>query len=128
MSAAADSKTSTTTRGVSRVLAKLEASVESGNYYEAHQMYRTLYFRYSSQKRYDECLDLLYKGSVKFLNNEQFSSGADLGMLVIDTLEKANVENFELWIQRLGVLISLINANVVERDALLVRIYLLIET
>lgn len=118
MSAAADNKT---TRGVSRVLAKLEASVESGNYYEAHQMYRTLYFRYSSQKRYDECLDLLYKGSVKFLNNGQFSSGADLSVLVIETLEKkANIENFELWIQRLGVLISLINANVIEREALLV--------
>lgn len=35
-------------RGVSRVLDKLEASVNSGHYYEAHQMYRTLYFRYRS--------------------------------------------------------------------------------
>lgn len=33
-------------RGVGRVLDKLEASVNSGQYYEAHQMYRTLYFRY----------------------------------------------------------------------------------
>lgn len=32
-------------RGVSRVLQKLENSVKDGNYYEAHQMYRTLYFR-----------------------------------------------------------------------------------
>lgn len=32
-------------RGVNRVLDKLEASVNSGQYYEAHQMYRTLYFR-----------------------------------------------------------------------------------
>lgn len=32
-------------RGVSRVLEKLEDSVKEGNYYEAHQMYRTLYFR-----------------------------------------------------------------------------------
>lgn len=31
--------------GVERVLGKLEASVKNGNYYEAHQMYRTLYFR-----------------------------------------------------------------------------------
>lgn len=31
--------------GVQRVLAKLEASINSGNYYEAHQMYRTLHFR-----------------------------------------------------------------------------------
>ena len=34
------------TRGVDRVLAKLERSVNEGKYYEAHQMYRTLYFRY----------------------------------------------------------------------------------
>lgn len=31
--------------GVQRVLSKLESSVNAGNYYEAHQMYRTLYFR-----------------------------------------------------------------------------------
>ncbi len=36
--------------GVERVLAKLHASVEQGNYYEAHQMYRTLYFRYRIDK------------------------------------------------------------------------------
>ena len=31
--------------GINRVLAKLKTSLESGQYYEAHQMYRTLYFR-----------------------------------------------------------------------------------
>lgn len=120
----ADTKISSS-RGVSRVLAKLEASVAAGNYYEAHQMYRTLYFRYSSQKRYDDCLDLLYKGSVVFLNNEQYSSGADLGLLVIDTLEKATIDDFELWIQRLSLLISKISANCVERETLLVWVFLI---
>ncbi|KAK2116525.1 hypothetical protein P7K49_003411 [Saguinus oedipus] len=33
--------------GVQRVEGKLRASVEKGDYYEAHQMYRTLFFRYS---------------------------------------------------------------------------------
>ena len=32
--------------GVQRVLAKCQKCVESGNFYEAHQMYRTLSFRY----------------------------------------------------------------------------------
>ena len=31
--------------GADRVLIKLKKSVEEGQYYEAHQMYRTLYFR-----------------------------------------------------------------------------------
>jgi len=34
--------------GVQRVLSKCQKCVESGNFYEAHQMYRTLYFRYVS--------------------------------------------------------------------------------
>lgn len=108
------------TRGVSRVLAKLEASIQSGNYYEAHQMYRTLYFRYVSQKRYDECLEFLYKGSYKFLTLDQHSIGVDLGVLIVDTLEKSNVENYELWIQRLCTLISKTSPNCVERETLLV--------
>ncbi|KAJ6640020.1 Golgi to ER traffic protein 4 like [Pseudolycoriella hygida] len=108
--------------GVNRVLAKLELSIQSGNYYEAHQMYRTLYFRYLSQKRYDDCLELLFKGAMRFLVNEQYGSGADLGLLVVDTLEKAkNVSDYELWIQRLGLLISKINPNIVERETLLAR-------
>ena len=32
--------------GIERVLAKCQSCVEAGNYYEAHQMYRTLYFRH----------------------------------------------------------------------------------
>lgn len=124
-----DTKTTTTTtaavasRGVSRVLAKLEASEQSGDYYEAHQMYRTLYFRYLSQKRFGDCLDLLYKGAMKFLKKEQYSSGADLSMLVVDTLEKAGTSianDTELWIQRLGILLSMIDVDVVEREAFLV--------
>lgn len=32
--------------GMQRVLNKLQSSFSKGDYYEAHQMYRTLYFRY----------------------------------------------------------------------------------
>lgn len=110
-------------RGVSRVLAKLEESVQAGKYYEAHQKYRTLYFRYLTQKRFDECLELLYTGAQTFLDNEQYSSGADLGSLVVDTLEKTNVSDNELWMHRLGELISKIKPNMVERDALLVSVF-----
>ena len=35
--------------GVERVLQKLRKSVEDGNYYEAHQMYRTIYFRFKEK-------------------------------------------------------------------------------
>lgn len=32
--------------GIQRVLQKLNKSIEEGSYYEAHQMIRTLYFRF----------------------------------------------------------------------------------
>lgn len=109
--------------GVSRVVAKLETAVATGNYYEAHQMYRTLYFRYTSQKRYTDCLDLLYTGAHTFITKEQYTSAADLALLIVDTLEKQTVDEAtcELWIYRLSQLISKISANVVERETLLVR-------
>lgn len=109
-------------RGVSRVLAKLEESVQCGKYYEAHQKYRTLYFRYLSQKRFDECLELLFSGAQILLDNQQYSSGADLGLLVVDTLEKSNVADTELWINRLGTIIAKISPNLVERETLLVSV------
>uniref|UniRef100_A0A1Q3F7M2 Putative golgi family to er traffic protein 4 n=1 Tax=Culex tarsalis TaxID=7177 RepID=A0A1Q3F7M2_CULTA len=110
-------------RGVARVLAKLESSIETGNYYEAHQMYRTLYFRYLSQRNYEQLLELLYKGSLTLLNHEQHTSGADLGLLIVDTLEKAAKpeEEAEQWMQKLAVLLSKIPQNVVERETLLVK-------
>ncbi|KXJ75372.1 hypothetical protein RP20_CCG011847 [Aedes albopictus] len=109
-------------RGVTRVLAKLESSIEAGNYYEAHQMYRTLYFRYLSQKKYEELLDLLYQGALTLLNHEQYTSGADLGLLIVDTLEKGKItEDAEKWMQKLALLLSKILPNVVERETLLVK-------
>lgn len=110
-------------RGVARVLAKLESSIETGNYYEAHQMYRTLYFRYLSQRKFDELLELLYKGSVTLLGKEQHTSGADLGLLIVDTLEKDSKteEDAEGWMHKIAVLLSKIPPSVVERETLLVK-------
>lgn len=114
---------STTARGgVSRVIAKLDTAVATGNYYEAHQMYRTLCFRYTSQKRYTDCLELLYTGAHTLITKEQYTSAADLALLIVETLEKQTVDEAtcELWIYRLSQLISKISANIVERETLLV--------
>ncbi|XP_052900482.1 Golgi to ER traffic protein 4 homolog [Anopheles moucheti] len=108
-------------RGVSRVLDKLRASIESKNFYEAHQMYRTLYFRYVSQGKYDDVLELLYDGALTMLEHEQFSSGADLGLLIIQTLEKAGITAgcSEQWMKRLTELIGKIKPTIVDRETLL---------
>lgn len=114
-------------RGVSRVLAKLSHSLAEGEFYEAHMMYRTLYFRYTAQKRYQDCLDLLFDGAQKLIENQQKSSAADLCLLLIDTLEKrGNLpdDSSDLqWVSRLGTLIGGLSATTVERETVIVSLY-----
>ncbi|EDW54828.1 Golgi to ER traffic protein 4 homolog [Drosophila sechellia] len=122
---ASGSAVSTGQRGVSRVLAKLSQSLAGGEFYEAHMMYRTLYFRYTAQKRYQDCLDLLFDGAQQLIAKEQESSAADLCLLLLDTLEKRgpqaeDTDNF-LWVPRLGALIRGLNAATVERETLIQR-------
>ncbi|KZC13777.1 PREDICTED: Golgi to ER traffic protein 4 homolog [Dufourea novaeangliae] len=102
--------------GVQRVLAKLEASINSGNYYEAHQMYRTLYFRYLGQKKYSELLDLLYNGSTILLQHEQYASGADLGILFVNVLTQSGTEPSQNYFEKIRSLFSLMNPSSPERD------------
>ncbi|KAG6442356.1 hypothetical protein O3G_MSEX002275 [Manduca sexta] len=106
-------------RGVGRVLDKLEASINAGQYYEAHQMYRTLYFRFLSQKKYTELLNLLYKGSTLLLQRDQQGSGADLAILLIDVLTKSETKPCEEWIDKIAKLFEIMSASIPERETYL---------
>ncbi|KAF7266623.1 hypothetical protein GWI33_020122 [Rhynchophorus ferrugineus] len=109
-------------RGVSRVLEKLENSIKNGDYYEAHQMYRTLYFRYLGQKKYNELKDMLYQGSISFLEVDQKTSGADLALLLIEVLNKSEDKNCDLWSPKLSTIFSKIGVNNhTERDTFLLH-------
>ncbi|ELU07266.1 hypothetical protein CAPTEDRAFT_220393 [Capitella teleta] len=102
-------------RGVQRVLAKLQKSLDEGNYYEAHQMYRTLYFRYNGQSKFTEAIDLLYNGSLGLLNAKQFASGTDLALLLVETLDKSSTKPSSETLEKLGKLHSLMEKDSVER-------------
>lgn len=49
---------------VSRLEKKLSTCLANGEFYEAHQIYRTLYYRLADQQKYSELLELLYEGMV----------------------------------------------------------------
>ncbi|XP_034192300.1 Golgi to ER traffic protein 4 homolog [Osmia lignaria lignaria] len=102
--------------GVQRVLAKLEASINSENYYEAHQMYRTLYFRYLGQKKYSELLELLYNGATLLLQHEQHASGADLGILFINVLIQSGTEPSQIYFEKITNLLCIMSSSSPERD------------
>uniref|UniRef100_A0A3B3ZVX0 Golgi to ER traffic protein 4 homolog n=1 Tax=Periophthalmus magnuspinnatus TaxID=409849 RepID=A0A3B3ZVX0_9GOBI len=106
--------------GVQRVEGKLRASVEKGDYYEAHQMYRTLFF-YMSQAKHAEAKELMYNGALLFFSyNQQQNSAADLSMLVLEVLEKSE-SKVEEDILQLAKLFSLMDQNSPERVAFVSR-------
>jgi hypothetical protein len=60
---------------MSRLEQKLEACLARGDFYEAHQIYRTLFYRLSSQEKYDELVDLLHAGAMRLIQ------GRSLGVI-----------------------------------------------
>uniref|UniRef100_A0A8C9S9A7 Golgi to ER traffic protein 4 homolog n=1 Tax=Scleropages formosus TaxID=113540 RepID=A0A8C9S9A7_SCLFO len=107
--------------GVQRVEGKLRASVEKGDYYEAHQMYRTLFFRYMSQAKHVEARELMYNGALLFFSYNQQNSAADLSMLVLESLEKSETKVTEEILENLVKLFSLMDPNSPERVAFVSR-------
>lgn len=105
--------------GSERIMGKLKTSIELGNFYEAHQMYRTLYFRYISLKKYEELLCLLYDGAVLFLNHNQHNSGSDLAILFVEALNTAEKQVTDEYINKLGQLFAMMIADSPERMAFL---------
>jgi len=80
-------------------LKKLEKSVEEGNLYEALQMYRTIYFRYLSQKKFDDLKNLMIHGATIMITKKHNNEGIDLAQLLINVYKDnkipATQENLE---------------------------------
>lgn len=105
--------------GTDRVLSKLKASIENENYYEAHQMYRTLYFRYVSQKKFGELEGMLFDGAVLLFSHQEVASGVDLAKLYVETLGQAEAQPEEARFHRLSRLYQLIPLDNVDKPAYL---------
>jgi len=105
--------------GTERVLSKLKASIENENYYEAHQMYRTLYFRFLGQKKYVELETMLYDGAMLLFSHDEVASGTDLAKLYVDTLNQAEAEPEELHFLRISKLYQLMPCDNVDKPVYL---------
>lgn len=78
-------------KGTEKTLEKLKTSVANGNYYEAHQIYRTIARRYNKQQKYAKAIQLLHDGAVTLMQHEQYASGSDLANYMLDTYNAAQV-------------------------------------
>nr|XP_033324426.1 Golgi to ER traffic protein 4 homolog [Megalopta genalis] len=102
--------------GIPRILARLQASINSNNFYEAHQVYRILYSRYLKEQNYSALLTLMYKGATNLLEHEQYASGADLGILFVNVLTKSKTERSPYYFKQVIKLFSLMSPSSPERD------------
>ncbi|ORX63830.1 DUF410-domain-containing protein [Basidiobolus meristosporus CBS 931.73] len=83
---------SANSKGTDKVILKLQKSVEEGNYYEAHQMYRTVCNRYVKQSKFDKAIELLTSGASTLLKHGQSGSGTDLILYLLEVYKLNQVQ------------------------------------
>ncbi len=66
--------------------------IAEGQFYEAHQQLRVIAARYTKQSNWAAAIDVLASGALALLQAGQGGSGGDLGILLIDTLNKGDVD------------------------------------
>ena len=76
----------------SKLQQRIQAAQDEKRYYEAHQLYKTVYYRFSLRKKYAESLEYLLQGVKFFLEHQQWESGSDLACLYVDVLIKSRRE------------------------------------
>ncbi|KAI2544716.1 guided entry of tail-anchored proteins factor 4, partial [Homo sapiens] len=68
-----------------------------------------------SQSKHTEARELMYSGALLFFSHGQQNSAADLSMLVLESLEKAEVEVADELLENLAKVFSLMDPNSPER-------------
>lgn len=88
---------------------------EEKNYYEAHQVYRTVYYRLSAKQKWDELQDLLYNGAIRLIEVNEPTSAMDLAELYIEVLTKGNISVSPGVLEKFEKLFSSL-PSVLEKD------------
>ncbi|KAA0190924.1 Golgi to er traffic protein 4 [Fasciolopsis buskii] len=91
---------------LSKLQQRLEAAIEEKRFYEAHQIYKTLYFRCTTRRNYAEALRYLYSGAEFLLSNQQWESGTDLACLVLQVYAKSKMDLTEVQLNQLCGLLN----------------------
>ncbi|CEF61799.1 Golgi to ER traffic protein 4 homolog [Strongyloides ratti] len=76
---------------VEKLLRRLDDSFNDGNYYEAHQICRTVNNRLRISKEFEKLSQILWSGLIKLFEKAEISSGEDLAYLYIDSLRDGKI-------------------------------------
>ncbi|KAK4501212.1 hypothetical protein PRZ48_007019 [Zasmidium cellare] len=77
---------------IQKVLARQQAKIEEGDFYEAHQQLRTIANRYVKSQDWSAAVDLLSNGASMLLKAGQGGSGSDLCIYLMEVYQKAEMK------------------------------------
>lgn len=66
------------------MLAKLRKNIATGQYYEAQQMFKTVYHRHRARQQLAESYELAEEGAKLQLTQGQLNCGVELGLLLVE--------------------------------------------
>ena len=100
-----------------RIEEKLEASKKSLNFYEAQQLYTTLYYRYNTKGLHEKAREFMVDGAKFLFENKQDGSAVHLSLLYVESLEKNVQEITNDIIKTLAWLHSLMPGDMPEVES-----------
>jgi len=77
---------------IEKIIARLQARIADGGYYEAQQQTRVVAARYTKARNWDAAIDILYNVTQSLLKAGQGGSGGDLAVLLVDTYKQAELK------------------------------------
>lgn len=72
--------------------AVLQEHLDSGNYYEAHQVFKSQVARKKSRKKYKDAAAMAAKGCKLLAEHSQFDSATDLGQQMLELYGEADMK------------------------------------
>lgn len=100
-----------TSAKTARTLERFHAKLAAKDYYEAHQMLRTIANRYVHSKKYEDAIQLVYTGAFSLLKENEQGSGIDLVYYLLEIYDLTKEQVNEDSINKLSQLLLNINAN-----------------
>ena len=67
-----------------------QTQTENGDYYEAHQLYTTVYFRFVGSKQYGDAVAVLVNGASELFKYNQHNSAAELAITMLEVYTKSH--------------------------------------
>lgn len=92
-----------------RTLARFEARVAAGDFYEAHQTLRTIASRHLRRQEYEEAAELISGATQVFLKAGQSGSASDLVLFLLEVYEAGSFKADDAHISQLVTLSALMD-------------------